>query len=220
MTHELTTALDQPMPIPEKAKQETFRMIDGNFAEALRAKDSTIAFDAGIKLIQLSNLSGLALAKMAYLLSTRWDEFEDDEPFIDKAMELWGKSRTYLERLISIWDKYEQEQMPDVLMDRPIKDQQAIAKMIDQGFEPNKNQWMRLEDAEDNSAVLREIREIKGIAQPTSTRSITLKRSGDLVGYINDKQLHLGWLNIIDQTDEDVLKLINQIVVGGGIKRV
>jgi len=219
MSHELTAALDQPMPIPEEAKRETFRMIDGNFAEALRAKDSTIAFDAGIKLIQLSNLSGLALAKMTYLMHTRWAEFDDEEPFIDKAMELWGKSRTYLERLISIWDKYEREQMPEVLMDRPIKDQQAIAKLLDQGFEVDREQWMKLEDAEDNSAVLREIREIKGIPQPTHTRSITLKRSGDLVGYINDKQLHLGWLNIIDQTDEDVLKLINQIVIGGGIKR-
>lgn len=217
--NELTVALDQPMPIPENAKQETFRMVDGNFAEALRAKDSTIAFDAGIKFIQLSNLSGLALAKMTYLMHTRWAEFDDEEPFIDKAMELWGKSRTYLERLISIWDKYEREQMPEVLMDRPIKDQQAIAKMIDQGFEPDATQWEKLEDAEDNSAVLREIRTIKGVPQPTHTRSITLKRSGDLVGYIDDQQLHLGWLNIIDQTDENVLKLINQIVVGGGIKR-
>lgn len=211
----LLSALDQPVPLPANSKEEVFNRVDEIFAEALEAKDPTIAFNAGIQLIQIGSLSGLGLAKMAYLLKTRWSEFEKEETFDDIAFELWGKSSTYINRLLSIWHMHEKKIAPVAIIDRPIKDQQAIAKMLEQGFEPTSEEWMKLEDASDNGEVLRTIREIKGVEERKSSRTLVLKRSGDLVIRKGEQMAFLGWLALDNEDDELVAEGIKQILTAG-----
>lgn len=214
----LISALDQPMPLPAEAKEQMFQKIDETFEQAVAAKDPLILFNSGITLIQLGSLAGLGLAKAAHLLSTNWEVFEMQDTFFDIAFEMWGKTRTYLERLISIWDKYREDQMPEALMDRPIKDQQAIAKMLDQGYEPTPDQWMKIEDAPDNSTLLREIRGIKGTEPRSSGKTFMLKRSGDVVVYVKGLPLHIGWLNVHEE-QEEVKKAIEAIVSRVGMTK-
>ncbi len=219
---ELLSGLDQPLPSDAFNALEV--EIDLLYALALEDKKPYLILNKARELIGGFRASGLALAKIFYRLHKDWEKFGVADHLTDVIRDYTGFERVTVDRYISVWAKYEEGLIPPSLQGdfryRPMKDQVAIAKTLDQGYEIGEDEWQQLANAPDQATVGIILRDIKGTPMRKGGILITLKRSGDLIAWSNDEQKFLGWLNIEEAKDDEVVaKAIDRILSSSNIRR-
>lgn len=200
-----------------------YRRVNEIHQEAVDEKDATISINGMWKLIQLGRLSGLGLGRFIYLLRRDWELFERNEPLEDVVFDHLGFSKTYITRCERIARMHMEEYIPlpyrEAIEDRPIKDQQAIANALEQGYEIDEMGWEELADAADNREVLKIVRErIKDRPPRKDYLSLTMDRDGDIWAWKNGDRHWVGQLDI-NANDEVVQKAVSRIENNSGIRR-
>ena len=175
-------------------------------------------------LVGVQEVSGLALAKLLHGLWKWWDETNQSEnsndDFVDWCYSVSTSVKPItIERYISVWDKHEKGLFTDRITARPLKDQIAIAKAMEQGYEFNKTQMKQLERAESNGEVLSIIRDVKGVEPRKSALIINMESGGSLWAWQNGEKFYVGFLNIEEEKTETIKKAIARITNNTGIRR-
>ena len=216
---ELISALDQPIrfdPRPILDEVETF------YQEARATGDAEVVLDRAKSYISNFRMSGLALAKLLYLLKRDWAEYNMGDTFEDTIYDVLGISKLTVNRYIGVWSLFAENLTPaDLsmkLQNKPMKSLIPMAKTVEQGFEVEEEEWQELANAPDDATIRGILREIKGQAPRKGGLTIVLKRNGDLIAYIDGTQYSVGYLEV-DTTLQPTQKAIERIVSSAGITR-
>jgi len=203
---------------------DLFSAVDDVLRQVHETNDLALAENAIIALMGMEKLSGMALAKLLSGLHKWWDDTGQDD-ITNDTFEDWiysvstQFSPVYLGRCVTVWDKTETGAFSERIQERPLKDQQAIASHLDQGYTLGADEWERLEDALDNAEVLSILRESKGKPPRKHSLQIVLERDGSLAVWKEGQKHFVGFLNVKEAKEEEAIeKAINRIVKNSGIK--
>jgi hypothetical protein len=212
---EITASLDQPIPFETG---DILSQVDIVVNKALQEGDPEIGFNAGAILIKANRLAGIGLAKLAFKMRDRWDEFKIADPFSEVASMYWQLSKLTIDRYIRVWEMFDSGEIPNEFenkfLQRPMKDLIAISSMVASGFDVPEPMWEVLAEAPNNATVLAEIRDIKGVEPRGNPMIIHLERDGTLKAWKNGEGIYIGYLAL---EEEDAQKAINRIIDKVGI---
>jgi len=218
MTDELMLGgLDQNLPTEDGW---LMRKVDEIVEESIEKKDVYIALNSCRQLIQISQLSGKALAKFFYLIRENWEIYEIGDDFFDVIHDYLGRHPATVQKYIRVWEMHEYNLIPEKfaedIRERNIKDQVPIANALAQGYEIENDEWQKLVDAPDFTSVSAEIREIKGKEPRKSALLTFMGRDGTLSATQEGLTEFVGYLNI-DDAGEIAKKAIERIIRSAGI---
>lgn len=203
---------------------DIFDAVDGVLDNLRETGDLLPAQNALRMLFAMQELSGQALAKLLHGVSGWYEENEIEEQTGD-AFGDWFYSEVStvvkpitIERYVSVWDKHEKGLFSEKVMDRPLKDQIAIAKAIEQGYSINKTQMKKLERADTYSEIGAILREIKGTDPRKSGMQLYFERDGTINLWQDGEQEFVGYLDVASNS-ERVKKAINRLIDGKVMKR-
>lgn len=206
-------------------EQDALDGID-NLIDGLYETGDTAPVDATLKsLIAMQRIAGKSLAKLLWGYKQWWDATGQSQitgdTFEDRTHAIHGLNKTVLGRYVLVWDSYERNVIPDPVRARPLKDQIAIAKTLEQGYEIKPTKWKELQNAVNNNAVLEILRKIKGKAPRKSSVQIVEERDGNIVAWDSEGGRHtIGWLNVEEEKDDPVIqKALSRIRNSAGIYR-
>ena len=206
---EVIGALDQPIPLPV---QDALDEVDRLVAQALASGNGDFLLDEAEAYLQQTRISGLALCKLLYKTQTIW--VQDD--FIEATSSRLGLSSTTINRYISVWSVYELKQIPAELsnnfLQKPLRSQIPVAKLIEQGYTPSQAQWQQLANSPDLSTTAQLVRDIKHMPPRASAMLLFIDKNGNLTAVQDSKIVSLGWLNTAMLEDELTAKAIKRIV--------
>jgi len=204
---------------------DIFDAVDGVLDNLRETGDLLPAQTALRTLFAMQELSGQALAKLLYGVSAWYNENRMEEQTED-TFEDWFYTEVStivkpitIERYISVWDKHEQGLFTDAIKERPLKDQIAIAKAIEQGYPIDDKYMKELERAENYSEVGAILREVKGIEPRKSALQIYLERDGSLNAWQDGEKHFVGYLNIKENEDDVVKKAVTRITDAAGLRK-
>ena len=140
------------------------------------------------------------------------------EDFGDYIESTTSTKRVTVQRYVNYWEQVEQERIPKNIQERPMRDLVPIAKMLEQGFEPSKAEWIKLNLASNSSELSEVIREVKGKKPRKSGMKIQIERDGSLYAYKDNRRVYVGFLDLKEQ-DDLLLKAIERILDGAQIIR-
>jgi hypothetical protein len=212
---EIVNSLDQPIQLPI---QEAMKQVDQIIQQAISFQDVNILINEAEMCLQQTRISGLALCKLLYKANSMWDYVTgtDTPDFIDTVSTRLGLSKTTIDRYMSVWSVYELHQIPanlsDDFLQKPLRSQIPVAKLIEQGYSPNQEQWQQLADAPDLSTTTKLIRDIKETEPRKSAMMLFIDKNGNLTAVQDVKIADLGWLNVALLEDGLVSKAIKRIV--------
>ena len=193
----LLNGLDQALPIDD---DRILNKVDEIVEESVERKDVYYALNVCRNLIQLAQLSGIALAKFFYLIKKHWDEYEIGDNFNDTVADYVGKHPGTVSKYMQIWEMHETKLIPEEFAEdirqRNIKDQVPIATAIAQGYEMDDEDWQELVDASDFNEVSAKIREIKGKEPSRSAILIFLSDDGQISAMQEGETEFVGFLDI------------------------
>lgn len=215
----IITSLDQPVSTIDAG--DTLKKVEQIIEKSVLEHSPEPAISAINKLREISQLSGLALAKLIFLLDFHWKEISSDV-FEDCIFPETGLSKRTVERYIRVWKMLTSGDVPKQIMDelqsRPIKDLEAISDTWASGFPIEESQWKELVEAPDTNTVAEQLRNIKGVPPRSNSLVIKLQRDGSLRGYTKSENFFIGYLAVEEITDNpNVEKAINRIVNSAGI---
>jgi hypothetical protein len=206
-------------------EQDTLDAVD-TILEKLNETDDLAPMDATLQsLLGVQKISGVALAKLLWGTKKWWTDRDMDrvtgDTFEDRMESMHRMKRIVVDRYISLWDKYEAGAIPEAIRARNMKDQIAISNAVEQGYEITKKIWRKLEDATNNSEVLKIIREdVKGQPPRKSSLQIFEERDGSLVAWDAEGRHVLGWLNSKEENDDPAIhKGLERIRNGSNLMR-
>jgi len=211
--------LDQSLPVNT---EDIFAYVDKLFEESIEKKNPHIVIDACSRLIAISQLSGLALAKMFYLLHNNWNRYEQDSTFEEIAVPKLGRHPHTIERYIKVWTLFDQKIIPEKFVrefeQKNIQNIIPVANAYSEGYNFEDEDWEEIADAPDNASVLRVVRDVKG--EPPKSHAIQLFVDGEgfIYAYSDNERYFIGSLEIQDDT-EIVQKAINRIMNKSGIMK-
>lgn len=205
-------------------EKDLLSAVDNVIIQMSETGDVALADNAIGSMLTMQKVVGRPLAKILWSVSEFWKrtdrEKETGDTFEDYMTSLHDISDVQLRRYVRVWKHTDNNNIPKAIQSRPMKDQIAIATMLEQGFDPSKEQWKRLEHAADNNEVLHIIRVIKKKPAKKGSLQLTLERDGSIQAWMDDKKTFVGFLNLKDESSNGVLeKAITRIVTGAGMKR-
>jgi hypothetical protein len=199
---------------------DIFNAIDATINQLKETGDISQVKIAVKTLLKLQKISGLSLAKLLYELYEWWQSFENkgnddfyDWIISDVSIEL---NRHTVDRYILVWQMHVQDVFPEQIKNRPIKEQIAIAKHLQNGYPIT--DWDELEMADNYADVGRILRKMKGVEPKKGSIQIYLERDGSLYVWSNDFSAFIGYLDIKNES-EQVQKAINRILDHSGVIR-
>ncbi len=209
--------LDQSLPVDDTA---ILNKVDAIIEASIEMKNPYHALDFGRDLIQVSQLSGIALAKLFYLLKDIWDGFEIGDDFDTVAYAYVGRSKDTVDRYVRVWEMYEHKLIPEEfeteIRQKNIKDQIYIASMSAQGYEPDDDEWQEIVDAPDYNSVSAQVRKIKGKKPRKSALLIFISEDGSLTAEQKGITQYVGFLNI-DESGDIREKAIQRLLRTAGV---
>jgi len=186
--------------------------IEYELAELNKTNDSHVIDNAITTMIGLSKISIFSTAHLLYGYQNWWERTDQNnikgDTFDDYIESVHGITPTTTRRYISIWHKRDAGLFPDEIINRPIKDQQAIADTIDQGYSISEEQWEMLKDAGNNTEILKILREIKGKSPTKASYVGYLERTGDIVYWHQDTRVHVGYLRLPEMAENDLERAV------------
>lgn len=188
--------------------------------EAIAEKDAHKALNLCKTLREISQLSGLGLAKALHLIYINWENFGMTDNFEAVAYEYLGLHKITVTNYVRIWGMFEDKVVPEAhteaLMQHNIKDLVPIANTIAQGYEIEDADWEELADAPDYSTVQIITRDIKGQPPRKNSLQLFLNPSGEIWAYQQDQRYLVGYLEV-ESKRETVVKAIERIKKSAGI---
>lgn len=189
----------------------------------LEVVKKTDNFDVGLRLLQgmsgLSQAAGLSLAKLLHGLHLLWmnKENADEDEFFDMLAGCMTLKRITLERYIDAWDALVTIvplEYRDQMMGRPTRDLVKLGETTSRGYVVENGQWNKLLQAQNSAEFASILRGVKNAKPRKSSLTLYLERSGDIVGFVGDKRLSIGYLYV---DDKETAKAIERIVKSAGI---
>lgn len=210
--------LDQPIPADHNWALERIEEI---IKESVRKKNAQIALNACTSLVQISKVSGLALAKALYLIKKNWHKYKDAGEFVEEVHSATGLHTHTIERYTKVWGMYDNACVPqeywEEIQQRNIKEQIPIANAIYQGYDVDQDAWEKLVEAPDFSTVSKIVREdITGKPPRKNTLQLQMDDIGSIWGLHQGNRYFIGSLEVSDE-EEIVQKAIERIKKGAGI---
>ena len=209
--------LDQSLSVDDT---EILIRIETIIQESIERKDAFYALDFGKEFIKISQLSGIALAKLFYRLRENWDLFEVEDEFDSVAYAYVGMHKSTIDKYIRVWEMYEHKIIPEDLeseiRQKNIKDQIYIATLPAQGHEPTLEEWQEIADAPDYNSVASVVREIKGQKPRKSALLIFINSDGTLMAQQEDEMQFVGYLNV-DDAGDIAEKAIQRLLRAAGV---
>jgi len=220
MTDELIidTSLDQPIPTDN---EEILQRIEEIIRKSVEEHNAYTALDACKTLVQVSKVSGVALAKALYLIEKNWNEYNETDKFEDVVYIYIGLHKHTVERYTVLWKMYAEKLIPDKVSEdiqqHNIKSQIPIALALEQGYEINNDEWEKLAHAPDISTVLKVLREdVRGKPPRKGSLQLWMDDLGSIWAAFEGNRFFVGSLEI-DSEEEAVQKAIERIKKGSGI---
>lgn len=217
---ELVSALDQPIRFDPKPVLEE---IDTFYNDAKASGDVMVILDRAKLYITNFRMSGLALAKLLYMLKRDWHEYDVSDTYEDVLYDILGISKLTINRYVGVWGMFAENltpaQLSNKLQNKPMKSLIPMAKTLEQGFEVEDEEWQELADAPDDATIRGILRDIKGQAPRKGGITIKLKRNGDLIAYNDGTQYSIGFLENSEPQPDVVKKAVERICSSAGISR-
>lgn len=175
-------------------------------------------------LIAMQHIAGKSLAKLLWGTKKWWDATgqgdKTGDTFDDRMHAIHGLNRTVVGRYVMLWESYDRDVLPESIRDRPLKDQIAIAKTLEQDYQITNKEWKKLETAANNGEVLDILRGVKGKSRRKNSINITEERNGDVIAWDVDGGRHiLGWFNSAEENDDPIIKKGLARLRGDQVKR-
>lgn len=210
---EITTSLDQPLPV---SVQKALDNIDTLIEEARKSGDPEILLQELEDRIGQIRISGMALCKLLYKARQVWSEFSQENDFEEVVAERIGLSATTVDRYATTWAMHENKLMPpkiaDEIIQKPLRVQIPVAKMLEQGYKPDKKQWKELAAAPDLSTTAAVIREIKGVPPRQNSLMVYIDKKGNITATENDEIVDVGFLFFNDRDNPIIEHAIRRII--------
>lgn len=210
---EITTSLDQPLPI---SVQAALVDVDTLIENARKASDPEIILQELEKRVGQIRISGMALCKLLFKSRELWHELTHQDDFDEVVAERVGLSATTVDRYATTWAMHENKLMPpkiaDEILQKPLRVQIPVAKMLEQGYTPTKSQWRQLATAPDLSTTAAVIRDIKGVPPRQNSLMIFIDKKGNITATENDEIVDVGFLFFNDMDNEIVTHAIKRII--------
>lgn len=184
----------------------------GNMRKAVAAVEA---------LEKVSDTAGLG---RAYLLHGmyKWYEKnnEGDETFFSSIGMTETHKITYARRLISVWEQIEQKSIPADVQKRSIKVLIPIAKALSDGYVIDDEEWDKIRMAANESEVGDILRKIKNTKPRSNLLALVVEPDGTLYAYSEEERRYIGFLNIADDKNDDIIKRAhNKIIDNSPIRR-
>lgn len=216
---EIINNLDQPVPLGIQDK--AYREVDKLLEKSLEERDPIMALSGVRQLLRITRISGLALSKLLWSISERWNDYDNNgEKFRDTAFTETGLALATIDRYCAVWDLLVSNEIPnDYIEDikaMPMRNLVQIAALHTQGYDVASEDWAKMAHAEDGASLSSIIREIKGKPARKSSLQIYLDRNGDLTAYSNGIPHLIGYLKL-DEPDEAVQKAIQRLCKSAGV---
>lgn len=214
----IISPLDQSLDVEDD--DHVLDKIEKMIMDSIENNDYLKAIHICTQLIQVTKLSGLALAKSLYLIKSNWDKFSIKDNFEDVLTSRTGLTKATIQRYTSVWSMYDKGLIPELYVDNirqmNIKSQIPIAQALDAGYEIDDDEWEELADATDFSTVNAKLREIKNKEPRSHALILMMDRDGGIKAIKKDEQRYIGWLNVSDE-NKIVQQAIERLKRGGGI---
>ena len=214
----IISPLDQSIDVADD--EHVLEKIEQMIMDSITEGDYLKAIHICTQLIQVTKLSGLALAKSLYLIKSNWDKFTISDNFDDTLASRTGLTKATIQRYTSVWSMYAENKVPELFADTikqmNIKSQIPIAQALDAGYEIDEDDWEELAEAPDFSTVNAKMRDIKGKEPRSHALMLLMDRDGGIKAIKQDKQVYVGWVNLSDE-DEVVQQAISRIIKGSGV---
>ncbi len=220
MTDELLvfSGLDQPIPADST---EILQRVEEIIRRSVEERNAYTALDACKTLVQVSKISGLALAKALYLIEKNWSNYDETDKFEDIAYIYIGLHKHTVERYTVLWKMYAEKLIPDNISEEiqqhNVKAQIPIALALEQGYEIDDAEWEKLAHAPDLTTVSKILREeVKGKPPRKGSLQAWIDDLGSIWALYKGERFFVGSLEI-DSEEEAVQMLIERIKKGAGI---
>lgn len=190
--------------------------------DVLEVVEKTDNFDAGLRLLQgmsgLSQAAGLSLAKLLHGMHLLWmAKGQDSNEFFDMLGGFTTLKRITLERYIDAWEALTTIvplEYRDQMMSRPTRDLVKLGETTARGYVVKDAQWDKLLQSQNSSEFASILRGVKNARPRKSSLTLYLERNGDIVGFIGEKRVLIGYLYV---DDSDAGKAIERIIRSAGI---
>lgn len=216
---ELVSGLDQPISFdPSPLLDE----IEKEYMKIREHKNVEMVLGQAQGLISTFRSSGLALAKLLYLLKQDWAFYEVNDRFEDSVFSYLGLSKITTERYLSVWEIFGSTHTPEQFKSRlqllPMKSLIPIASAVKQGYEMDLSDWEELAGAHDESTIRAKLRDLKGQEPRKSGITLKMNTDGDIRAYCAGQGYNVGYLDVANN-HEVVQKAIERIINSCGIVR-
>ena len=215
------SGLDQSLPT-EKDFSWLKDEVDNRLSNAIQSGDLDAAGDLVEGLVKVTKASGKELAKVLYTLNTNWNVFNTDETFLEWAYLRSGLHRHTIERYVKVEELFSGESVPEdikpFLAEKNLAELFPIANMVDQGYEPDSDQWKDIILQPDESSIRNKVREIKEQEPRKTALILKIDDMGSIWAIKEGVRKFIGSLELSDE-DEVVQKAIKRIIANSGILR-
>jgi len=213
------SGIDAFLPVG-KAQKSILDKVDAVLEQAIEEKNPDIAFNYTRGLLGVSQISGLAFAKVIYTMSLQWKSYGRRGTFEENAIDEFGRGKKTLKDNYRVWEMLVSGDIPkeysDKFLTMPIRILIPIATMWSQGWEIETNDWMRLANAPDPTTVRKIIQEIKHVEPKVNSLQINLESDGTIYAWKNGIRVMVGSLNV-DDKDEIVQAAIERLIGDGKV---
>ena len=219
MTTELDilNGMDQTVPVDD---EWILDKVDEIIAESVEKKDAYVALNSCRQLRQISQLSGVALAKFFYLIRENWNEYDIGDDFKDTVYDYVGVHPATVSKYIKIWEMYEKELIPkefeEQIRQRNIKDQVPISNLVAEDYPMDQDDWEDIVDAPDFTSLSKVTREIRGKKPYKNALLLFISSDGTISATQDEETEFVGYLNV-EEAGDIAEKAIQRITRASGI---
>ena len=217
---ELFGTLDQVSSLPaDERTNMILQKVEDTIRKAIQGHDPDLALNAVSELVIFAKISGIALAKIIYLLVTNRDELGIGDDWKERLFEVTGLHPHTVERYYYVWEMHSQipATLSEQITHRNIRDQIPVALALSQGYEITGDQWQQIADASDEATIRKILREdVKGKDPRKNAIAIAIDARGTLWAYSDEQRYFVGSLELKDDTAV-VQKAIQRILKNASI---
>ncbi len=216
MSDEVTTSLDQTLPISAESHKEIFDDVHEIIDGAMRSgPENALRYGAALRME--GHTRALSIAHLLYELKEKWSSFPTDDTFEDAVFKRMGYSQQTVDKYIAVWGRiFENPAIADPtkerLLGKPMNALMAVSAAAADN-QMNEESWDNVVKAHDVASVKQIVREVRGLRTSANNATIYLVERD---GYLkfrkgNSKYKEAGFFNIGSE-DTDVQEAVETAI--------
>jgi len=215
------SGLDQSLPTEDEF-DGIKEMVDRRALDAIQNGDLDQATKLVRGLIKIAKISGKHLSRTLFQFHNHWDAFGSNETFEEWADREIGLHKHTVQRYIRVEELLNNTSIPaevrKELTDRNMTELFPIANMMEQGYEPEPEQWEKIISQPDEVSIRETVRDIKGQEPRPTGLTLRMDEDGSLWAYRGGERFFFGSLNVEDHSPA-VEQAIARVTRNAGILR-